>query len=98
MKTYTEQELRDAYQKGAIYSLIEIRRNDIRETVMVSEKKKKLVDYINEKTYDEYPEDSYIKKNWRSIEYENKNYSKNLVEKFAFVSEKRPSCKTLPVI
>ena len=34
-----------------IYSLIEIRRNDIRETVMVSEKKKKLVDYINEKGY-----------------------------------------------
>lgn len=41
---------------------------------------KPYVDYINGKTYDEYPEDSYIKKNWRSIEYENKNYSKNLEE------------------
>ena len=34
-----------------IYSLIEISRNDIRETTIVSEKKKKLVEYIKQKGY-----------------------------------------------
>ena len=84
MKTYTEQELRDAYQKGAIYSLIEIRRNDIRETVMVSEKKKKLVDYINEKGYyfskscNRYIDDKTVKiKGGSGIDY--------IIEKIYFI-------------
>ena len=36
------------------------------------------IDYINGKSYYEYPENSYERKNWRNIEYENKNYNKNL--------------------
>ena len=34
-----------------IHSLIEIRRNDIRETIIVSEKKKKLVEYRKQNNY-----------------------------------------------
>lgn len=35
-------------------------------------------EYINDKTYYEYSEDSYERKNWRDIEYKWKNYIKEL--------------------
>ncbi len=37
-------------------------------------------EYVDGKTYSEYPLDSYIRKNWRIIEYQNKNYDKKLSE------------------
>lgn len=41
---------------------------------------KQPVEYIDNKTYFEYPIDSYVRNNWAKIKYENNNYNKNLQE------------------